>query len=112
MQLLISGGAVPEGHRPLQAVRLNGACRQQRDLAVKRFKRLFWLMRDGQQGDAIFVVGYDARHALGGGAVFGRIDLRLASRDRSCVLGLQQLRASWTATLSLQLRSPTEKAAR
>ena len=102
MQLLIGGGSVPECDRPLQAVRLNGACRQQRNLAVKRFERLFWLTRNGQQSDAIFIVGHDARHALGGWAVFGRIELGLASRDRSCVLGLQQLRASWIPILSVR----------
>jgi hypothetical protein len=49
-------------------------------------------MRNSQQSDAVFIVGHDARHALGGWAVFGRIELGFASRDRSCVLGLQQLR--------------------
>jgi hypothetical protein len=48
------------------------------------------------------IVGHDARHALGGRAVFGRIELGLASRDRSCVLGLQQLRASWIPILSVR----------
>jgi hypothetical protein len=51
-------------------------------------------MRNGQQSDAVFIVGHDAGHALGGRAVFGRIELGLASRDRSCVPALQQLRAS------------------
>jgi hypothetical protein len=59
-------------------------------------------MRNGQQSDAVFIVGHDARHALGGRAVFGRIELGLASRDRSCVLGLQQLRASWIPILSVR----------
>src|ERR1700678_1934995 len=34
-QLLIGSGAVPEGYRPLQTVGLDGACRQERDPAVK-----------------------------------------------------------------------------
>ena len=50
-------------------------------------------MRNRQQGNAVFVVGHDARHALGGGAAFGLIELRLASRDGFCILRLQQLRA-------------------
>jgi hypothetical protein len=81
VQLLIGGGAMPEGHRPLQTVGLDGACRQERDLGVKSIQCLFWLVRNRQQGNAIFVVAHDTRHTLGGGAAFGFIDLRLASRN-------------------------------
>ena len=88
-QLLIGSGAVPEGYRPLQAVGLDGARRQQGDSAVEGIQCLFWLVRNGQQGNAIFVVGHDARHMLGGGAAFGLIDLRLASRNGFCILRLQ-----------------------
>jgi hypothetical protein len=88
-QLLIGGGAMPEGHRPLQTVGLDSACRQERDLGVKSIECLFWLVLNGQQGNAIFVVGHDTRQTLGGGAAFGFIDLRLASRNGFCVPRLQ-----------------------
>ena len=98
-QLLIGSGAVPEGYRPLQTVGLDGACRQERDPAVKNIQCLFWLVRNRQQGNAIFVVGHDTRHTLGGGAAFGFIDLRLASRNGFCVLRLQQRRAGRAGSL-------------
>jgi hypothetical protein len=107
VQLLIGSGAVPEGYRPLQTIRLDGAYRQERDPAVKSVQRLFWLVRNSQQGNAIFVIGHEARHMLGGGAAFGLIELRLACRDRFCVLRLQQfgaLRAGY-----LRGRSPEAK---
>jgi hypothetical protein len=89
--LLIGRGPVPECDRPFQAIRLHGACGQQRDLTVERDQRLFWLMGDGQQGNAVFIVGHDPRQAFAGRAVFGRIELCLASRDRFGILCLQQL---------------------
>jgi hypothetical protein len=92
-QLLIGRGAVPERDCPLQAIRLHGACRQERDLTVERVQRLFWLMGDGQQGNAVFIVGHDPRQAFGGWAAFRRIELCLAGRDRPCILCLQQLGA-------------------
>src|ERR1700734_1253769 len=58
-QLLIGGGTVPEGYCPLQAVGLDGARREECDPAVEGFQRLFWLVRNRQQGNAIFVVGHD-----------------------------------------------------
>jgi hypothetical protein len=103
-QLLISSGAVPEGYRPLQTVGLDRARRQQRDPAVKSIQCLFWLVRNRQQGNAIFVVGHNARHTLAGRAAFGFIDLRLASRDGFCVLRLQQLGTGRAG--SLGSRSP------
>jgi hypothetical protein len=98
-QLLIGRGAVPVGYRPLQTVGLDGARRQQGDSAVKGIQCLFWLVRNRQQGDAIFVVGHDARHTLTWRAAFGFVDLRLASRDGFRVLRLQQLRAGRTGSL-------------
>jgi hypothetical protein len=99
-QLLIGGGAVPEGYRPLQTVGLDRARRQQRNPGVKSIQCLFWLVRNRQQGNAIFVVGHDARHTLARRAAFGFIDLRLASRDGFCVLRLQQLGTGRAGSLS------------
>ena len=93
LQLLIGSGSVPEGDPPLQAIRLHGACRQQRDLTVERVQRLFRLVSDGQQGNAVFIVGHDPRQTFAGRAAFGCIELCLAGRDRFCVPCLQQLGA-------------------
>jgi hypothetical protein len=106
-QLLIGRGTVPEGYCPLQTIGLDGACRQERDPAVKDFQRLFWLVGNRQQGNAIFIVGHDARHMLGGGGAFGFIDLRFASRDGFCVLRLQPLGAARAGPLCS--RSPEAK---
>jgi hypothetical protein len=62
------------------------------------------LVRNRQQGNAIFVVGHNARHTLASRTAFGFINLRLASRDGFCVLRLQQLRTC--RARSLGSRSP------
>ena len=100
LQLLIGGGAVPEDDCPLQAVRLDRACRQQSNRRVKSLERLFWLVGHSQQGHAVFIIGHDARHVFAGGSAFGRIEFRLANRNCFCILGLQQLRAGRAAPLS------------
>jgi hypothetical protein len=93
LQLLIGRGSVPEGDSPLQGIRLHRACRQQRDLTVERVERLLWLVGDGQQGNAIFIIGHDPRQSFADRAAFGCIELCLAGRDRFCVPCLQQLGA-------------------
>jgi hypothetical protein len=92
-QLLIGRRSVPERDCPLQAIRLHGACRQQRDLTVESVQRLFWLMGDGQQGNAVFIIGHDPRQSFTRRAAFGGIELCLTGRDRFCVPCLQQLGA-------------------
>ncbi len=64
-----------------------------------------------QQGNAVFIVGHDARHALARRRAFGRIKFRLAGRNRFCILCLQQLGARRTATLA-QGRSPESSSCR
>jgi hypothetical protein len=89
-QLLVGGRPVPERDCPLQAVRLHGACRQERDLAVENIDCLFRLMRYRQQRNPIFIVCHDAGHALSRGGAFGLIELSLAGGDGFAVLCLQQ----------------------
>jgi hypothetical protein len=93
LQLLIGRGSVPERDRPLQAVGLYGARRQQLDLAVKGLERPLWFMRNGEQRHPIFIVSHDARQAFGGRSAFGLVQLGLAGRDGSGVVGLQQFGA-------------------
>ena len=84
---------MPEGNRPLQAVRLHRACRQQRDRAVESIERLLWLVSHYQQSDAVFIASHDPGQAFRGRAMFGFIELCLAGGDGFCILRLQQLRA-------------------